>query len=74
MAYDYQLPNEDDILHTAQLRAGYPISRRDFDALMNASKELKVTIPLPFGDIALASIYRTVLPLLGKVFDSEEQP
>lgn len=36
MAYDYPLPDEDDILHTAQLRAGYPISRRDFDALMTA--------------------------------------
>ena len=36
MAYDYSLPSEDDILHVAQLRAGYPISRRDFDALLNA--------------------------------------
>ena len=35
---------------------------------------LNMTIPLPFGDLVLASIYRTVLPLLGKVFESEEQP
>lgn len=33
MAYDYGLPSEDDVLHRAQLWAGYPISRRDFDAL-----------------------------------------
>ena len=36
MAYGYPLPDDEDILHTAQLRAGYPISRRDFDALMTA--------------------------------------
>ena len=58
----------------SQRAAVAEVYRRETSWQQELYQGLNVTITLPFGNLALASIYSTVLPLLGKVFDSEEQP
>ena len=50
------------------------VYRRETGWQQELYQGLNVTITLPFGNLALTSIYSTVLPLLGKVFDNDEQP